>query len=444
MKASVMKLFMTIMVLVTMATTMQADELTRAYEKEFAFLKAQKVELEKRLQEDQVQQASDLNVSKAKIETLQNTLLEVSRDAKESVAKLEKLSQALADKEENGGLMGNVLNQAQLTLEPYGIKLSDDNTTTDTLKIKEAFRVTTKLYRDLSSIRNMKGSFYLIDGKKVDGDITLIGNVAAYGISKEASGALAPAGLGQYKIWNPADTSDDAKALFSGERPESLDIFIYENIDKEVEYPKEESIKETLDKGGNIAYFILLLGALGIFLLLYRTSILFKAGSNVEEMSQIVVEKLKVGKNDEALDAIKKYEGATAKIIKATLRNIKSDREHIEDIVTENIINESSRIDQYGSFILVLAAVAPLVGLLGTVTGMITTFQDIAEFGTSDPNLLSGGISEALVNTELGLAVAIPLLLGGNLLSGWAQTIKDTMEQSALHIVNIYKKHNIQ
>ncbi len=66
----------------------------------------------------------------------------------------------------------------------------------------------------------------------------------------------------------------------------------------------------------------------------------------------------------------------------------------------------------------VLAAVSPLLGLLGTVTGMIETFQSITLFGTGDPKLMSGGISQALVTTQLGLAVAIPLVLLHSLLTG--------------------------
>jgi biopolymer transport protein ExbB len=103
-------------------------------------------------------------------------------------------------------------------------------------------------------------------------------------------------------------------------------------------------------------------------------------------------------------------------------------------------MHESTRLDKLSSIILVIAAVAPLLGLLGTVTGMIATFDVITEFGTGDPKLLSGGISIALVTTELGLIVAIPLLLGGNLLNSWAESIKDNMEHSALHIVNEYNK----
>jgi len=88
----------------------------------------------------------------------------------------------------------------------------------------------------------------------------------------------------------------------------------------------------------------------------------------------------------------------------------------------------------------VIAAVAPLLGLLGTVTGMIATFDVITEFGTSDPKLLSGGIAIALTTTQLGLMVAIPFLLLGNMLSGWAERIKDDMEAAALRISNIHEE----
>jgi biopolymer transport protein ExbB len=72
---------------------------------------------------------------------------------------------------------------------------------------------------------------------------------------------------------------------------------------------------------------------------------------------------------------------------------------------------------------------------------MITTFDIITEFGTGDPKLLSGGISIALVTTEVGLAVAIPTLLLGNVLSSWAENIKGGMEKGALRVINQYKEH---
>ncbi|UPT77418.1 MotA/TolQ/ExbB proton channel family protein [Sulfurovum sp. XGS-02] len=438
---SITKLFFVFVAFVSLSTATQAGELERAYQKEYAFLKAQKAELEKRLETDQVQHANDIQASKERVEVLQAQLLEVSEKTKVSSEKLEKLTKILAEKEDNGGLTGNVVNQARLALEPYGVKVSDDNKTNNVEKIKQAFGSSIKLYSELSSLRNEKGEFYLPDGKKVEGDIVKVGNIAAYGIAKEAAGALAPAGDGAYKLWNAVGSSDDAKAMFAKEKTETIDIFAYENLDKEVDYVTEKSFVDTMEDGGVIGYIIFALGLFGLILLGLRVINLMRASTNVQDITQIVVEKVESGKKDEALDAIKGYEGSTARVIKSTLRNIDKNREHVEDVIMENILNESTQIDKFGSFVLVIAAVAPLMGLLGTVTGMIETFEVITEFGTGDPKLLSGGISAALVTTMQGLIVAIPLLLIGNLLSGWAQSIKDSMEQKALHIVNLYEKY---
>jgi len=133
--------------------------------------------------------------------------------------------------------------------------------------------------------------------------------------------------------------------------------------------------------------------------------------------------------------------GSAARVVKAAVRNLDRDRAHLEDIISEAILYESGHLNRFGAIILVIAGVAPLLGLLGTVTGMITTFDIITEFGTGDPKLLSGGISIALVTTELGLAVAIPMLLLGNILSGWAESIKDGMEKGALRVINNYSEH---
>ncbi|HEY9190574.1 MAG TPA: MotA/TolQ/ExbB proton channel family protein [Sulfurovum sp.] len=439
---SITKLFFAMVTFLSLSAAVQAGELERAYQKEYAFLKAQKAELEKRLASDKVQQANELNASQEKVEALQEKLLEVSEKAKVSSEKLEKVSKILEEKEEDGGLTGNVVNQARLALEPYGVKVSDDNRTNDLEKIQQAFGTSIMLYGELSSLRNEKGAFYLPDGKKIEGDIVKVGNIAAYGIAKEAAGALAPAGEGNYKLWNAVGSADDAKAMFAKEKTDTIDIFVYENLDKEVDYVTEKTFVDTMEDGGIIGYIIFALGLFGLVLLGLRVINLMGAKTRVHEITQIVVDTFESGEGSTvALEKLKGYKGSTARVIKATLRNIKKERAHVEDVIMENILNESTQIDRFGSFVLVIAAVAPLMGLLGTVTGMIETFEVITEFGTGDPKLLSGGISAALVTTMQGLIVAIPLLLIGNLLSGWAQSIKDSMEQSALHIVNLYEKY---
>lgn len=439
-----MKRFIFILTALLFVTALNASELSDAYKKEYTFLKAQKSELQSRYIKEEVQQKTDISTAGEKLNALQEKLIKVSDDLKVAQEKLEKLNKKANEVAENGDITSVVTMQATSALKEYGLEMDESNKTTNLEKLSIAFDKSAKLYAELSSIRNEKGKFYLPNGKPVEADIVKVGNVAAFGIAKEAAGALAPAGEGKYKLWNSADSSDDAKALFSGEKLDTLDIFVYENLDKEVEFKKEKTMGDTVRAGGVIGYIILALGLFGLLLIVLRVGLLSKSGSNVEKLTKTVVEKLNTSGIADAQEAIKGYKGSTARVLKATLRNITRDREHIEDIVTENILNESSAIDKFGSFVLVIAAVSPLLGLLGTVTGMISTFDIITEYGTGDPKLLSGGISEALVTTMLGLIVAIPLLLLGNLLSGWAQKIKDSMEQSALHVINVFEKNNIE
>ncbi len=418
----------------------QADELQDAYNKEYTFLKAQKDELHKRLDIEQKQQNQEIAKAEAEVQTLQNNYVALSRELTSTEQAIEQANRTFQSASSNKEIVGSVVTQSGMTLLDYGIEFKDQNTT-ELQKIEEAFDAAAALYQTLSSIRKESGSFFLLDGTTAEGDIVKVGNIAAYGLSAKASGALSPAGNGSYKLWNQPGSDIDAKAFFNGQMPSTVNIFVYENMDREVDYQHEKTLDDVLRAGGPIGYTILTFGAFGLLLILLRTIFLLRSGSSTGAIAKIVSQKLESETPEAALDAIANFHGATARVIKATLRNIKKERDHIEDIITESMLNEQSTLDRFGSVILVIASVAPLLGLLGTVTGMIATFDVITEHGTSDPKLLAGGISEALVTTEFGLIVAIPLLLLGNLLGGWASNIKDSMEQYALNIVNTYEKH---
>ena len=104
-------------------------------------------------------------------------------------------------------------------------------------------------------------------------------------------------------------------------------------------------------------------------------------------------------------------------------------------MLDEAILKELPALKRGLRTLAVLAAVAPLLGLLGTVTGIIETFQAITLFGTGDPRLMSGGISEALVTTMLGLMVAIPLVLLHSLLRGKANRLVQILDEQSAGMV---------
>ena len=115
--------------------------------------------------------------------------------------------------------------------------------------------------------------------------------------------------------------------------------------------------------------------------------------------------------------------------------NPDTDIETLELKLDEAILRETAPLESGLSFIKVLYVVAPLLGLLGTVVGMIATFQMITLFGTGDPRMMAGGISTALVTTVLGLVVAIPLTLLHSFLQGKSKSLIQVLEEQAAGII---------
>jgi biopolymer transport protein ExbB len=123
------------------------------------------------------------------------------------------------------------------------------------------------------------------------------------------------------------------------------------------------------------------------------------------------------------------------RIIWAAREDENLDVESLELRIGEAVLEEVPRINRHLPLLKIIAAVAPLMGLLGTVTGMIITFQAITLFGAGDPRLMAGGISQALMTTVLGLCVAIPMLLLHNLVQGRARGITAILQQRAVALV---------
>ena len=113
-----------------------------------------------------------------------------------------------------------------------------------------------------------------------------------------------------------------------------------------------------------------------------------------------------------------------------------SGRDSLEEILHEQVLAALPRLERHLGTLAVLGGIAPLLGLLGTVTGMIHTFQLVTIFGSGDAKLLSGGISEALITTETGLAIAIPVLLAHAFLARRARGLLGALERAATGIVN--------
>jgi biopolymer transport protein ExbB len=437
------KILLSLLLLVSLSA--KESELTEAYLKEFTFLKTQKKALQDRL--DSIEKEIDLKGKNAKkqIDKLQNRLIAKTTENERTNELLFDIEKDKGYQDENHELIEITIAQALSTLKGQKVIIDEKNGESkkeDTTILDEAFVNALSTLDRLSSMTKRDGEFYLPDGKKSSGTIVTVGNIASFGVSSDHSGVLAPAGEGHLKLWEAQeDTTELAKAVAENKNIDELSIFLYENLNTEATEPPTKTVISVINSGGVVGWVIVILGFLAVGLIVLRSFFLSKAGESTEEATHDIIELINNDDIDGAKEYIKSHEkdGSIIRILKATIKNIDKPRDVIDDIVSENMIHESGTIDKYGGLIMVIAAVAPLLGLLGTVTGMISTFDIITEFGTGDPKLLSGGISEALVTTELGLVVAIPALVFGNILGGWAENIKDDMEKAALKVVNAYK-----
>lgn len=180
------------------------------------------------------------------------------------------------------------------------------------------------------------------------------------------------------------------------------------------------SFMERLRQGGLVGYVIIGLLFLGLGLVIERILTLRKEGDKIR--TQMNTE---VASEDNAL----------GKIMKCYTENRSADLETLELKMDEAIIKSTPPLEKGIGTIKILSAVAPLLGLLGTVTGMIATFQSITLFGTGDPKLMAGGISQALITTVLGLVCAIPLILLHNLVSGRSKALVQILEEQSAGMI---------
>ncbi|HUH36966.1 MAG TPA: MotA/TolQ/ExbB proton channel family protein [Spongiibacteraceae bacterium] len=180
------------------------------------------------------------------------------------------------------------------------------------------------------------------------------------------------------------------------------------------------TLEERWHQGGIIGYIITAVGVFGILLALVRMVVLTVISSKVN--AQL--------KSEKASD-----NNPLGRVLMVHEQNPTMDTETLELKLSEAVMREVPRLESSLNLLKIIAAVAPLMGLLGTVTGMIITFQAITIFGAGDPKAMAGGISSALVTTVLGLCVAIPVVLLHTLVNSRAKRIIHILEERTTGIV---------
>ena len=263
-------------------------------------------------------------------------------------------------------------------------------------------------------VRITEGSFVNRAGEEVSGPILVLGNFSAAYESPQETGFLL--------------YSDDNRHLFALSKlppprmAEKLAAYVKgDSGDVPMDISKgaalrqlthQLSLTEQIPKGGPIVYPILGIGILALLIILERTIYLFRKRINADRFVEAVCGHAIRNEWDQCKDLCRRAgKKPIPNVLLAGINSRNMSREDMENVLQEAILNEIPKLERFLSTLGMLAAIAPLLGLLGTVTGMINTFHVITCHGTGDPRMMSGGISQALVTTMLGLAVAIPIML---------------------------------
>ena len=179
------------------------------------------------------------------------------------------------------------------------------------------------------------------------------------------------------------------------------------------------SLIERINQGGVVGYVIILVGIIGAALALFQLAYLFSVGGNITRQLQ----NINAPSSDNPL-------GRVLSCLKDDTAT--HDPEVLETRISEAVLRETPKLERFQPFLRMVVAAGPLLGLLGTVTGMIITFQVITEIGAGDPKVMAGGISQAMISTVLGLLIAIPILFINSVLAARSRILVQILdEQSA-------------
>ncbi len=198
----------------------------------------------------------------------------------------------------------------------------------------------------------------------------------------------------------------------------------------------EESLYEKIAAGGWVMVPLLGLGFCALIVAFFKWIQLIRIRTASEGDLQTVLRHVEERQPEKALAHARSIPGMAGDLLTTAVEHMDEKKEYIEEVVYEKMLAARTKLDRGLSFLALTATVGPLMGLLGTVMGMIATFKMISSFGSGDPKVLAAGISEALIATASGMGVAIPALLLHAFLNRKAKGIIGSMEQTAVGFIN--------
>ena len=300
-----------------------------------------------------------------------------------------------------------------------------------------------RIYKSVGGYK-FQGKCELADGTIIDGNYAVIGPIGIFSDSATSSGLvsinplsagneIAGAKLDKILTKPFAPEKEMADVTTSGQGTLFLDVKLGQALDIR---NLKETLPEHIKKGGLVMWPILIIAAAAFLISIFKVFEIASVKKGKIKDLEVILDHLNSDRPDDALAYARGIKGPVGDMLVAALEHIDAEEDLIEEILYERMLSTQPKLERFLPFIAVTAATAPLLGLLGTVTGMINTFKLITIFGTGDATQLSSGISEALITTEFGLVIAIPTLIAHALLSRMSKGVLGSMERTAVGLVN--------
>ncbi len=413
-----------------------ADELLRAVRKGFNVEKAEDLERERRFKANQAEQQQLLANAKAEESRLEARSQALESDYQQKEVEIAELTEALDQRMGNLGELFGVTRQiagdtrgnieASLTTAQFGLDrvefLEELGKSKELPSVAELERLWAEMVHEMVE-----------QGKIVEFEADVY---TPSGIEKRKvtrAGVFSAISNGEYLLWDP---NQQQLQQLSRQPParflETVDE--YTNSDEQLAglavdpsrgsllavLIETRSLFERLPDGGAVGYTVITLGLLAFALGVIKFVMLFFTKMKVDSQK-------KSSRPDTG--------NPLGRVLAVAADNPDVDREQLELMLDEVVLRESGKLESLVWLVRIVSVVAPLMGLLGTVTGMIRTFQSITLFGAGDPRMMAGGISEALVTTMLGLVTAIPLVLLHAALANYTKKIVDTLDEQSAGLI---------
>ncbi len=252
----------------------------------------------------------------------------------------------------------------------------------------------------------------------------------AVGVAEQRLGSLEPAVL---PFGKPEDAAAAADLVTMGAGKLPFDASQGNALKVEA---IEETVVEHFLAGGPIMWPILVLAVAAFLVALYKWGSMTVLRMPSRKQVDGLVEALAARDEKLAKERVGAIRGPIGEMLAVGVAHLREPKELVEEVMYEKMLATKLKLNSLLPFVAISASAAPLLGLLGTVTGIMNTFSLMTVFGTGDVKTLSSGISEALITTEYGLIVAIPSLLLHAFLARKARGVQDEMEKAAIAMMN--------